>query len=47
VILPRAGRRGSTAVDLAKEQRTTSYGAELDHQRKAQRILGGATKLNQ
>jgi hypothetical protein len=40
----------TTAVDLAKEQRTTSYGAELDHQRKTQRILGNAgiaAKLNQ
>jgi hypothetical protein len=41
-------RNLTTAVDLAKEQRTTSYGAELDHQRKSQRILGGTgVKLSQ
>ena len=37
----------TSAVDLAKGQRTASYGAELDRQRASQRVLlGGGFKLN-
>ncbi|MDB6062013.1 MAG: hypothetical protein JWM78_2116 [Verrucomicrobiaceae bacterium] len=32
----------STSIDLAKQQRTTTYGAELEHQRKVDRSIGGA-----
>jgi len=32
----------STSIDLAKQQRTTSYGAELEHQRVVDRTVGGA-----
>jgi hypothetical protein len=32
----------STSIDLAKQQRTTTYGAELEHQRKVDRTVGGA-----
>lgn len=32
----------STSIDLAKQQRATTYGAELEHQRKVDRTVGGA-----
>lgn len=32
----------SASIDLAKQQRTTTYGAELEHQRKVDRSVGGA-----
>lgn len=32
----------STTIDLAKQQRTTTYGAELEHQRKVDRSIGGS-----
>jgi len=34
----------STAVDLAKDQRATTYDAELEHHRKVDRVVGGAAK---
>ncbi|HYQ46035.1 MAG TPA: hypothetical protein VER11_28895 [Polyangiaceae bacterium] len=33
----------STSITLAKDQRSTSYGAELEHQRKVGRALGAAS----
>ena len=32
----------SASIDLAKQQRSTTYGAELEHQRKVDRSIGGA-----
>jgi hypothetical protein len=32
----------STSIDLGKQQRSTTYGAELEHQRKVDRTVGGA-----
>jgi hypothetical protein len=36
----------STSIDLAKQQRTMTYGAELEHQRKVDRTVGGAALIN-
>lgn len=34
------------SIDLASQQRTTSYDAELTHYRKVDRTLGGAVNFN-
>ena len=36
----------ATTIDLAKQQRATTYDAELEHNRKVDRIVGaGALKI--